>query len=434
MANDKLSKLTPGQRLSAARAKAYEYMPYFRSGIQSLVPQDAEGLGTIGVTEGSVLMVDPEALGEMTAAEGGSVILHEYLHIYMNHAERRQKLIAAGLISDCQEDNEICNKAADAEINDNLVEAGCSLPKLGGKDMITPSSLGLKPNRTFEEYVYELVQKKDKNGGGGGGDSPGWGQCGSGAGNALPNEPPRSSPESRTETEQRLQRKQDSEQIRNAASSKSRGNVPGGLARFADADLRPAKIPWHDKLNRMVRAAVQHKLGQGDFTQTVRSRHQGALEWMFGDDAPVLPGEHTPLVEVTMFFDTSGSMDDRAMKKMCEEAQGIFRHMGGARMTMIAIDCVIHSQVKVGSAKEIMKNLKGGGGTDFRPAFEQIPNMKPRPNVAVFFTDGYGPAPEQPPPGVHTIWVILDGQSPCTWGDHIHVTVADVLEDSQAAA
>lgn len=429
-----LAHLSPGQRLSAARASAAQKMPYFRSGIQSLVPRDAPGMGTIGVTDRSILLVDQEVLGQMTAEEAGAVFLHEYLHIYLRHESRWQALLKSGAVT--PDDRREANIAFDAEINDNLVEAGCQLPKLGGAEPVTPASINMPAHRTGEEYLMELLKRKQKGKGGNNENKPGWGQCGSGAGNPLPGEPDAQQraqdPEGRTEVEQQLQRKQDSGAIQQAARSSSRGNVPAGLARVANAMLRPAEIPWSEKLARAVRQAVAHVMGMGDFTFTQRSRMQSSMEYVYGDDAPVMPGEHSPRAEVLIAVDTSGSIGDQQLRKVLEEANDILRNMGGAKITFVSIDAEIHTLKRVGSVNEIKAGLAGGGGTDFRPVFTALPKLKPRPNIVVFFTDLYGPYPETPPVGTDTIWVVVDSEAPDpAWGEVIRVR--STRENDEAA-
>ena len=65
-------------------------------------------------------------------------------------------------------------------------------------------------------------------------------------------------------------------------------------------------------------------------------------------------------------------------------------------------------------------DIKGRGGTDFRPVFNYIKKKKLSPNVLVFFTDGYGPAPEKPPKSYIVIWVYpSSGHTKLPWGIHL---------------
>jgi predicted metal-dependent peptidase len=59
-------------------------------------------------------------------------------------------------------------------------------------------------------------------------------------------------------------------------------------------------------------------------------------------------------------------------------------------------DCDIYS---------LKPELKGGGGTNFIPAFEKVEELGIRPDCLIFFTDGYGTFPTEPPP-YPVVWVM----------------------------
>ncbi len=67
--------------------------------------------------------------------------------------------------------------------------------------------------------------------------------------------------------------------------------------------------------------------------------------------------------------------------------------------------------------------MKGGGGTDFRPIFQDVKQARPRPDVLVVMTDGCGPAPEVDPKTAHTIWLLVGDyvRHPAAWGDYIEI-------------
>ena len=65
--------------------------------------------------------------------------------------------------------------------------------------------------------------------------------------------------------------------------------------------------------------------------------------------------------------------------------------------------------------------VMGRGGTDLRPPFAADLLRKHRPNLVLYFTDGCGPAPENPP-RMPVIWVLTDsGQMPCKWGRKVRM-------------
>ena len=96
---------------------------------------------------------------------------------------------------------------------------------------------------------------------------------------------------------------------------------------------------------------------------------------------------------------------------------------------------VYHCDAEIGSMpkpvqtwQEAARQLKGGGGTDFRPIFElyeETPASE-RPDVVAVWTDGHGPAPAQAPAGLRkAMWCLVDSwgeaRKPCDWGDEVRI-------------
>lgn len=425
MTAQKLVVLPKEIRLAAARSKAYEKMPYFRSGIQSLVPHEMPGLGSLGVTAASVLAVDYEALGEWTAAEAAAVLIHEYLHIYMRHHARSEELFRKGMAQ--QGDEYLVNVAQDCEINDNLVAANLKLPG----DFHLPTKYDLPPDRTSEEYFIAMKKRRDENPDDPRNpkppDKPGWGWCGSGSAKPLPNEPTEAQAPGRTPVEQEVRRRSDSEQIVQAA--KGQGSVPAGLARQAGVDLTEPKISWERLLEHRLGRSVTRKAGEVDYTFDERSRMQSAMDLLWEDDAPIVPGLDAPTVNIALVIDTSGSMGDAEIDAFRSEVQGIIKAQSGATLSLIVCDAEVHASCEVRTVAEIGKHLAGGGGTDFRPAFAELARLKTKPDIAIFGTDGYGAYPDAPPKGIDVIWLNTGGRIGVDWGTVIDVDVKQPDDD-----
>jgi predicted metal-dependent peptidase len=412
-----------GLRLPIVRAYAGGMMPYFLSGLHSLVPRMVKGLGTFGITENSFLLLDPDVLKKLFMEEASTVFLHEYLHKYFNHAERFREMVRKGLLD--PEDHSLFNDAGDAEINDNLEEANCVFPRpeIFGGPHVTPQSLGLPKHRLAEEYAIALKKRGHKPNRPPKADQGGLPACGSASGNPLDGEPPGNDPDARDTTDTQMQRKSDADQV--ASHEKTQGSVPSGIKRMAEGLLPSSKIPWDKELQHEVSRGIQHKQGQADYTYSERSRMQASFDMMYGEEAPVLPGMYAPLATVALVVDTSGSMTD-SLRKVAGEAQGILRSMGGARVLMIACDAKVHTMTMISDVSQLKAGLKGGGGTDFRPAFDALLKLPPakRPDIVVFATDGYGSYPSSAPPWKH-IWLEVDGKIAVDWGRTIHADSED---------
>lgn len=426
-----MSRLTSGQALAVARAVACDAMPYFRAGLLAMVPRAALGLGTFGVTKGAILLYDPEVLAKWTPREAAAVLLHEYLHLFLRHAAREEKLRAVGLVRDVPEDRRLVNVAADVEINCNLEDAGFVLPVIPGRDgqldsvPATAASQDLPPWKLMEEYVVLLLDRRRREQEQArrrpddepqAEQQPGWGRCGSAAGNPLPDEPAESDPEARSEVDQQVSNRSAAEAVERASG---RGNVPLGLLRSAKAELAAPKVPWKQKFGAVVRGAVACRRGTLDYTFTHRSRRQSAID-MVSDPAPILPAMVDYQVKVAFVADTSISIGDREMNMIVREAAGVLDALPGARVTFVACDAAVHTMARVRSVDQIKAGMKGGGGTDFRPAFEALARAKPRPDVIVFATDGYGCYPSVPPKA-KVIWLNVGGEIGVPWGEVIDV-------------
>lgn len=412
--------MTPREKLAAGRLMAKERATYFRAALFALIPREMPGLGTVAVTEHGILMWDPQALSQWTVPQIAGALIHEVGHLLRDHAARGRKMAPT--------DPRGWNMAGDAEINDDLKEGGWELPfewytpgaekKEDGKFCILPACFGCKDGLTAEEY-YHNIPKKMKGNKGQGAAGVGTGRCGSAGGNPVEGEPKDGKGmDGRSEAEIKRMQREVAEAIHEEAA-KGRGTVPGGWVRWAGEHMKPPKVRWQDELARECRSAIAYRPGAIDYRYDRPTRRQGALGYGVGH--PVLPCMRSPIPKVAFVIDTSGSMGTEEMTSALREGQGVLAAVG-AQITFISIDADVHAVKQVRRWREIANNLKGGGGTDFRPAFEQLMKGNPRPDVVIFVTDGCGPAPEVQPP-FKVIWLLVGQykQRPCTWGRFIEI-------------
>src|SRR6201993_3222813 len=112
----------PGLALAGARLWAATRFPYLATGLFGAQVIPDPGSGTVSVDESWRMRADPELTAGWTPAQLGSVLVHHVCHLLRTHGERAQ---AAGVRPD-EARNWV--RAADAEINDDLVPAGLALP------------------------------------------------------------------------------------------------------------------------------------------------------------------------------------------------------------------------------------------------------------------------------------------------------------------
>jgi predicted metal-dependent peptidase len=362
-------------------------MPYFATALFALRVVSAPGLATFAVDRDWRVYVDPVTVAEWTIEEIGAVLLHEVLHLLRDHAGRGQDQGVTDQTATAW------NTACDAEINDDLVEAGAPLPG----EPILPSTLGQPAGRLAETYYRPRCRA-------GGPD------CGSGA-HSRP----------RPQEQKALAGDPDADQdgidpleaagIRGeaaaavlAASQKSPGNVPDGLRRWASIQLQPV-MDWRREFASLVRRAAYETAGRVDYRQGRRNRRAAAVPTV------VLPGLVRPVPSVAVVIDTSASVDAGELSAAVAEVGGIAAAIGARhrRVTVFAVDAQVQAVSRAARGRDI--ELAGGGGTDMRKGLEAAVALRPRPHVIVVLTDGWTPWPDRPPAGASVIVGLLGNEA-----------------------
>lgn len=353
-------------RLFACNAKCQGAQPYLASALFSLIVVPCPGLGTFGVDKYWRLYVDPVLVDEWEVPTIAAVLVHEVWHLLRQHSPRSEAVGAyAG--------QHRWNVAADAEINDDLVDT-LPLPEW----VVTPAKMGMPGGLLAEEY-YAALGKKD------GGLAPGP-DCGSGAGGPMrPWELPENDGAGSLSAA-----KGDMVRIGTAKdilAHKSQGRLPAGHSRWAEEILCPV-VDWRRLLAGAVRSAFSYIAGQVDYSRRRPSRR--------GIPAGVLlPVMHRPVPEVAVVVDTSGSMGAGELARCLAEVDGVLSGAGCARVPVLCVDAAVASVKRVSHGRDI--TLLGGGGTDMREGIEAARRLRPRPEIIVVLTDGYTPWPESRP-------------------------------------
>ena len=381
--------------LAAARVWAASKFPYLATGVFGAQVIAEAGSGTVSVDESWRMHADPELTAGWTAAQLGSVLIHHVCHLLRTHGERAQ---GAGVRPDEAAD---WIRAADAEINDDLVPAGLDLP---GRPVL-PRDLGADDGLLAEQY-FDAIRRRaaaDPRWGGGGADNQArsgpWLDCGSGAdGIPRPGQGPGGLPRWQAELLQR----QVAQDV--MAHAKLPGTVPAGLLRWAEEVLTP-KVNWRAVLAAELRRAVAEVSGAVDYSYRRPSRRSAVA------GPVVLPALRRPVPEVAVVCDTSGSMTEDLLAMVLAEVEGLLRALGLARQVrVLACDAAVAPVQRVSSARQV--ELIGGGGTDMGAGIGAAAALRPRPAVTVVLTDGYTPWPAVAPKGMRVVVGLLGDHAP----------------------
>jgi len=289
------------EKLQAARVWAVREQPYLAVALHSLQVRWVKGLGTFGVDRWWRMYVDPARVDEWDVPQIGAVLLHEVWHLLREHHDRAER---AGVT---EESRLQWNLAADAEINDDLVEAGLSLPG----SPVLPRDFRKPTGLLEEEYLASVVP-------------PDAGcDCGSGAdaaGRDHEDGAPSDESPGLTPTQGELVRVSCAKEISEAA--RSRGDVQQGWQRWARERLT-AKADWRAVLAAQIRRALGSASGAVDYTWRKPCRR--AVRGV------VLPSLHRPVPAIAVVVDTSGSVDDQMLAQALAEVDGALGAAGARR-------------------------------------------------------------------------------------------------------
>ena len=381
--------------LAAARLWAATKFPYLATGVFGAQVVAQAGSGTVSVDESWRMHADPELTAGWTAAQLGSVLIHHVCHMLRTHGERAQ---GAGVRPDEAAD---WVRAADAEINDDLVPAGLDLPG----NPVLPRDLRAEDGLLAEQY-FDAIRRRaaaDPRWGGGGADNQArsgpWLDCGSGA-DGIPRPGQGTGGLLRWQAE--LLQRQVAQDV--MAHAKLPGTVPAGLLRWAEEVLTPT-VNWRAVLAAELRRAVAEVSGAVDYSYRRPSRRSAVA------GPVVLPALRRPVPEVAVVCDTSGSMTEDLLAMVLAEVEGLLRALGLARQVrVLACDAAVAPVQRVSSARQV--ELVGGGGTDMGAGIGAAAALRPRPAVTVVLTDGYTPWPAVAPKGMRVVVGLLGEAAP----------------------
>lgn len=414
--------------MSLLRAMSSDVAPYFRSYLMALQPVETDKVPTAAVDNQGRVYWNRNFFAGMKIEEGAFVVLHEMMHLWLNHSTRAKK---AGVV-----DFMVWSIATDCEINRTLSDMqGIICPA----SACLPRGFGLPDGLRAEEYYHLLMKQQanqppppspsqggddsdegdegeesdDNNSGNSPGSTPGKqgdkntqakgkgaGQPktggpdvhGSGVGDKpgeweLP--PGDDSAPGLSEVDKQIAQNASAQAI-SEASAKGQGNIPGGIKLEAEKMLAPAKIPWQRVLSAAVSRATNTTYGYDERTY----RRVSPRSFSMGGDV-LLPSSESYRPDVACVLDTSGSMSHRDINEGLSEIQGVCKHLDVA-ITVYTVDTVASEAQVITRAQDV--KLSGGGGTDMSYGLAHAYKAaKVKPHVIIVLTDGYTDWPSNPP-------------------------------------
>jgi len=385
-------KLTTEDRITKAKIvmlKLYPFWAYLVMHMECV--EDKTGLiPTAGVKMNSkYIYYNAEFIDSLDDDELIGLLCHEVMHVAFEHPNRCRK-----------RDPNRWNIATDVWINGTLQAESITLPKCGllpSNDEYTftdGKTLDTITKRFAEEVYTHVPEGEGGSGGSGGGQgqedskNPGFddhGQWGDDDGEDDGVGGTRSEidwPKVMAEA---------------AQAAKAQGKAPAGVDRWVEV-MSGRMLDWRSILYSAIVTMIPH-----DYTFARPSR-RSINAGMY------LPSTKKENMELAWIEDTSGSMSARDIGEGRAMLADIIRMFENVKVWVVDCDAGVHGEpyelTERNVASFLAAPMQGGGGTDFRPAFDYMVEHFPHLKMMVYYTDGYGTFPPENDFNFRTVWLL----------------------------
>jgi predicted metal-dependent peptidase len=344
------------KKITKAKLQLVLSQPFFGCLLLQTPIEENSQLTATMATNGKGIIYNSNFVKNLRDEEIQGVLCHEILHMVLLHCSRLK-----------ERNPVLWNIACDYAINPLLIHSNFMLPK------------GVLYDRQFEnksaEEIYKILREKNN-----------WQSM------KLPMEDLKEGP-SDPEHAARMKRKL----VQAKQAAQRAGKMPASIARMID-DLVTPKIPWEEQLRRYFANFVP-----SPETNWLRPNRR------FIHSSLYLPGKtKTPKMQnCVLVIDTSGSITSKHLKTFASEINAIKDEISIENVYVVYCDADVAKVDYFDEYSPVVFDPIGGGGTDFRPAFNWVKEQGVVPDVLVYFTDGYGDYPETVP-SYPTLWVLTE--------------------------
>jgi predicted metal-dependent peptidase len=426
-----LQQITTAQRLTRARTQLLLNQPFF--GTLALRLKLVPGLLPTMATDGCRIVYNPTFVDRLKPAELEGTLAHEVLHCALGHQCRRG-----------DRDAELWNQAADLAINPILLGNGFTLP---AGVLIDPAFENLSAEEIYARLLRQRSEgssaapkqaQPQRNAGGGMGSGR------QGTQGALASDPKSGS------------RGPVSSQSENTRSQTAGPTPmrPGGFGEVWDATdehghmaspaekrrqehewsiaaeqaLRSAKACGHEPAG-VERPVSESRQSQQDWRAVLRdfvaATTPSDYRWTPPNRRYIASGLYLPSVEreglgeIVIAVDTSGSIGNRELEQFAAEISAISEEAKPEAIHVVYCNGAVQCAQQFALSEPLRLEPKGGGGTDFRPAFDWVAKNDIPAACLIYLTDlrceSYPEAPAYP-----VLWV-TDSRRTAHFGETIRI-------------
>lgn len=385
-------------------------------------------------TDGRRIYFGPQFLDELSDSELDFIMMHEILHVVLQHCLRQG-----------DRDNEQFNIACDIVVNSNILLSenmnlkSITLKKYGESMHLAPD--GKEGYEYTAEQVYEMLTSLPANGKpnsaltetlGEDNDDQDGDAKGGALGCAEKKQGKNKIAGDVWDDHTRWGMDEEDEILRDvwvkrfedaceAISIRDPSNQRGLLPLFAERLFKELKKPqtdWRIVLNDFVQQEIV------DYSFTPPDRRFDGSPFLLPDF-----NDKDDLIEDILFMiDTSASMSDDMITAAYSEVKGAIDQFDGKLKGWLGFfdAAIVEPKPFTNEAEFRIIKPAGGGGTDFQIIFEYVQKhmQEKMPACIIILTDGFAPFPkEKLAGGIPVLWLLNNDNADPPWGKIARITV-----------
>jgi len=339
--------------------------PLFTALVRALTPvEDNKNCPTLG-TDGIRLMYNSDYMKTLSDEETCAVVLHEVLHCAFRHQWRREE-------REPFKWNIACDYAINTVVNESF--------RLPEGALLDTKYFGLSADAIYDMLGDDEEQQSWC-------EKHRWGKGTEKDENAIKKalNKVRGKKATMTDEEKRLARIWKKLFEKNVVQKY--GDLPESLKRVIQEDYYIPVVDWASLVASFLSEDVN------DYTFATPDRR-------FLEADYILPAQlsEDKLKDVIFAYDTSGSISDENLHAFYRETLSLFKNFPQLQAWIGICDADLHSFGEMDSKQTFESfGFTGGGGTDFRPVFNELKTREIKPKALFYFTDTYGAFPEEEP-------------------------------------
>ena len=344
-------------KISQAKAKLLVEYPYFgtlASKLELVQNDDIEAFVSTGVK----LEYNSDYLETLEVDELEFIFANGAMHASLAHEKRRSK-----------RSGWLWQMATDMAINDMLVTNGLTLPD---RAHYRKRFAGMYAEEIYAELKADILREDE--------------DLEYEADNTEDVEPNDENNDSKSENQEEILQEQllAEEAISLLVGEQKQGEAPLSIERFFTLEYE-GKVDWREELK-----VALDRYFRDDYTLLPPSKkllYSGIY----------LPSSVSRTFRLVIVVDSSGSVDEELLSEFLSEINFLMSLVQTYEIELLVCDDKVHSHRTFSSGESLEVELKGNGGTDFRPAFSYVEEHFDDVKLLLYFTDLEGRFPLEVP-------------------------------------